>query len=161
MRTPLGTTILVSIMILLDFYVFSALEAVSVYASPQTQTIFYSFYWTVAILAIVGLVLCVLTDAHFMSKKIRTYLFATILAFFFAQIVASAFFLVDDVRRILQWIFQKAFAQQASASSTTIQRSLILSWAGLVAGTALFASLVLGFTNKYNYRVKRIKLAFK
>ncbi|MGN6803205.1 MAG: metallophosphoesterase, partial [Ginsengibacter sp.] len=161
MRTPLGATILVSIMILLDFYVFSALEAVSVYASPQTQTIIYLTYWTVAIVAIVGLVLFVLTDAHFMSKKIRTYLFATILAFFFAQIVASAFFLVDDVRRILQWIFQKAFAQQASASSTTIQRSLILSWAGLAAGTALFASLVLGFTNKYNYRVKRIKLAFK
>lgn len=160
MRTPFGTTILVTLMILLDFYVFSALETVSVYASPQTQTIIYSLYWTVAILAIIGLVLFVFTDAHFMAKKIRTYLFATILAFFFAQIVASAFFLVDDVRRILQWGFQKAFAQQTTGGSV-IFRSQILSWAGLAAGAALFTSLVLGFTNKYNYRIKRIKLAFK
>ena len=108
MRTPLGTTIIISIMILLDFYVFSALQSVSRQLLKKTKQLFM-FCTGDCCFAIAGLVLFIFTDATFMSKKVRTYLFATILAFVFAQIVSSVFFLVDDVRRIVQWIVQKVF----------------------------------------------------
>jgi len=150
-------------MILLDFYVFSALQAVTASSSERIRTLIYSLYWIVAILAIAGLVLFVFTDATFMSKKVRTYLFATILAFVFAQIVSTVFFLVDDVRRVIQWIAQKAFfkkTQVAQDEGDNIPRSVFLNWIGLAAGTTLFSSLIYGFTNKYNYRVKRVKLTF-
>ena len=163
MRTPMGTTVIVSIMILLDFYVFSALQAVSASASEKTRTVIFVLYWIVAISAIAGLVLFIFTDATFMSKKIRTYLFATILAFVFAQMVSTVFFLVDDVRRVIQWIAQKAFSKKtelAQLEGDTIPRSVFLNWIGLAAGTTLFSSLIYGFTNKYNYRVKRVKLTF-
>ncbi|HSN07804.1 MAG TPA: metallophosphoesterase, partial [Hanamia sp.] len=163
MRTPLGTTIIISIMILLDFYVFSALQSVSASASENTRTIIYILYWTAAILAIAGLVLFISTDTTFLSKKVRTYLFATILAFVFAQILSTVFFLVDDVRRMVQWIAQKVFThtpQVAQLEGDNIPRSAFLNWIGLAAGTTLFGSLIYGFTNKYNYRVKRIKLSF-
>ena len=163
MRTPMGTTVIVSIMILLDFYVFSALQAVSASASEKTRAVIFVLYWIVAISAIAGLVLFIFTDAAFMSKKIRTYLFATILAFVFAQMVSTVFFLVDDVRRVMQWIAQKAFSKKtevAQLEGDTIPRSVFLNWIGLAAGTTLFSSLIYGFTNKYNYRVKRVKLTF-
>ena len=99
MRTPLGTSIIVSVMILLDFYVFSALQAVTASSSEKIRTLIFSLYWIVAILAIAGLVLFVFTDATFMSKKVRTYLFATILAFVFAQIVSTVFFLMSQFRK--------------------------------------------------------------
>lgn len=163
MRTPLGTTIIVSIMILLDFYVFAALQSVTSSASEKTRTFIFVLYWVVAISAIAGLVLFAYTDATFMSKKVRTYLFATILAFVFAQILSTVFFLVDDVRRVIQWVAQKAFSSKtpvAQMEADTIPRSVFLNWMGLAAGTTLFGSLVYGFTNKYNYRVKRVKLSF-
>ena len=163
MRTPLGTSIIVSVMILLDFYVFSALQAVTASSSEKIRTLIFSLYWIVAILAIAGLVLFVFTDATFMSKKVRTYLFATILAFVFAQIVSTVFFLVDDVRRVIQWMAQKAFfkkTQVAQVEGDNIPRSVFLNWIGLAAGTTLFSSLIYGFTNKYNYRVKRVKLTY-
>lgn len=163
MRTPMGTTIIISIMILLDFYVFSALQSVSASASEKTRTVIFVLYWMVAILAVAGLVLFIFTDATFMSKKVRTYLFATILAFVFAQIISTVFFLVDDVRRVIQWIAQKTFSkktQVAQLEGDNIPRSVFLNWIGLAAGTTLFSSLIYGFTNKYNYRVKRVKLAF-
>ncbi len=163
MRTPVGISVIVSIMILLDFYVFSALQSVSASASEKTRMIIYVLYWTIAILAIAGLVLFVFTDATFMSKKVRTYLFATILAFVFSQLVSTVFFMVDDLRRIVQWIVQKVFSGKqdlAEVQGDTIPRSVFLNWIGLAAGTTLFGSLIYGFTNKYNYRVKRIKLAF-
>ncbi len=163
MRTPFGAAIIVSIMILLDFYVFSALHSLTASASEKIRTIITIVYWLVAALAVIGLVVFIFTDTTFMSKKVRTYLFATILAFVFAQIVSSVFFLVDDVRRIVQWVIQKIFSGNkniAQAEGDNIPRSVFLNWIGLAAGTTLFGSLIYGFTNKYNYRVKRIKLAF-
>ncbi len=163
MRTPLGTSIIISFMILLDFYVFSALQAITLSASEKTRMVIYILYWLVAFIALAGLVLFIFTDATFMPKKVRTYLFATILGFVFAQIISSVFFLVDDVRRIIQWASQKAFfnkTEVAQLEGENIPRSVFLSWIGLAAGTTLFGSLLYGFTNKYNYRVKRIKLAF-
>ena len=42
-----------------------------------------------------------------------------------------------------------------------ISRSVFLSWLGLAVGGGLFGSLVYGFSNKYNYNVKRVPLAYK
>jgi predicted MPP superfamily phosphohydrolase len=41
-----------------------------------------------------------------------------------------------------------------------ISRSVFLSWLGLAAGAILFGSFIYGYTNKYNYRVKKVKLSF-
>ena len=41
-----------------------------------------------------------------------------------------------------------------------IPRSSFLSWLGLGIGGGLFGTLLYGFSNKYNYQVKKIKLAF-
>jgi predicted MPP superfamily phosphohydrolase len=163
MRTPLGASIIIFIMILLDFYVFSALQAITQSASEKSRMVIHILYWLVAIFSVAGLVLFIFTDATFMPKKVRTYLFATILGFVFAQIISSVFFLVDDVRRIIQWAAQKAFfnkTEVAQMEGDNIPRSAFLSWIGLAAGTTLFGSLLYGFTNKYNYRVKHIRLAF-
>lgn len=41
-----------------------------------------------------------------------------------------------------------------------IPRSTFLSWVGLGLGGGLFGTLLYGFSNKYNYQVKKVKLAF-
>ncbi|MEO8824138.1 MAG: metallophosphoesterase [Ginsengibacter sp.] len=163
MRTPIGAVFIVSIMVFLDFYVFSALKSVSQGASEKTRVFIYVAYWIVAIAALAGILLFVYTDRNFMSKKIRTYFFATVLAFVFAQLIAGVFFLIDDVRRLIQWAAGKVFFRNteiSTMSSDKINRSVFLSWLGLAAGTTLFGSLMYGFTNKYKYKVKRIKLSF-
>lgn len=163
MRTPSGAAIIISIMILLDFYMFSALKSVSQGASEKTKTFIYGVYWVIAIAAIVGLIIFIFTDSTFMPKKIRTYFFATVLAFVFSQLIASVFFLIDDIRRLIQWAAGKVFFRNteiATMSGDGISRSVFLNWLGLAAGTTLFGSLIYGFSNKYNYRVKRIKISF-
>jgi len=163
MRTPFGTFIIILIMILLDIYVFMAIKSVSSSASSKLRTLIFSIYWLVAIVAIAGLLIFIFTGPEFLPKKVRTYLFATILAFVFGQLVSSVFFLIDDVRRLIQWLAGKAFFRNTEVSQMNgdgISRSVFLSWIGLAAGTTLFGSLIYGFSNKYNYRVKRVKLAF-
>ena len=148
MRTPFGTFIIVVIMILLDIYVFMAIKSVSHSASSKIRTIIFAVYWLVVIFALIGLLTFIFTGPEFLPKKVRTYLFASILAFVFGQLVSSAFFLIDDVRRLIQWLAGKAFFRNTEVSQMNgdgISRSVFLSWVGLAAGTSLFASLIYGF----------------
>ncbi len=163
MRSPGFVVILFAVMILLDTYVFQALKMVSSSASPKIKAIIYSVYWTISILALIGFLVFILTGPEFLPKKLRTYLFATVIGLFFGKLIAVIFFLVDDIRRLIQWAAGKIFYSNTEGEQLTsdgISRSVFLSWLGLAAGGTLFGSLVYGFSNKYNYQIKRVKLAF-
>jgi predicted MPP superfamily phosphohydrolase len=71
--------------------------------------------------------------------------------------------LIDDIRRVFQWAAGKLFYNKTAEkvlSGDGITRSVFLSWLGLGIGSSLFGSLIYGFTNKYNYDVKRVQMAF-
>jgi len=155
--------IVVTILILLDLYVFQAVKVVSQSASHKTKLVIYTCYWTISGAAIVMLALMPFLNVEAWSKSVRTYLFATLLGLFFAKFVAVVFFLVDDIRRLLQWGAGKLFFNRTEAdalNSAGISRSMFLSWAGLAAGSGLFGTLIYGFKNKYNYHVQRIRLSY-
>ena len=48
----------------------------------------------------------------------------------------------------------------SGAENGGISRSTFLTWMGIVAGGGLFGTFINGLGNKYNYQIKRIKLAF-
>jgi len=163
MRTPLGVIIFVSLIGLLDTYVFQAIRSISETATPRTKTILYTIYWGLTALTIISFLLFVYTPPDFLGKKTRTYLFAILIGLFFAKLVASVFFLIDDIRRGFQWaagklIYNNPELEQMSGDG--ISRSAFLSWLGLAAGGSLFTGLLYGFSNKYNYQIKKVKLAF-
>ena len=109
MRTPIGVLIFVALMFLLDTYVFQAVKTVSQNSNPKTKLLIYIIYWSLSAICIIGFLLFVYTGPDVLSKKIRTYLFATIIGLFLAKLVAIIFFLVDDIRRVIQWIAGKLF----------------------------------------------------
>ncbi|MEP6628328.1 MAG: metallophosphoesterase [Ginsengibacter sp.] len=163
MRTPLGAFIVVAIMVLLDLYVFLAIKTVSQSASARTRTLIYSGFWVLSTLAVIGFLLFVFTVPDFLPKKFRTYLFATVIGLFLAQFVAVVFFLVDDIRRLIQWGASKLLFSNTEASQMSdegISRSAFLTWLGLAAGGTLFGTFVYGYSNKYNYQVKKVKIPF-
>jgi predicted MPP superfamily phosphohydrolase len=162
MRNPTGALIFIAIMILLDTYVFQAIKAVTHSASPRTRSIIFSVYWGLSILAIVGFLLFIFTS-DLLPKKVRTYMFATIIGLFLAKLISVIFFLVDDIRRLIQWVAGKLFFRNTEGEQLGegISRSVFLSWLGLGAGSALFGSLIYGFSNKYNYQLKKHQLSFE
>ncbi len=156
--------ILIGLMVLLDIYFFQALKAVTHHASSRTRIIIYSIYWLISIAAII--ILLLLPYLHFdkQAKFIRSTIFAIIVGLFLAKLIASLFFLIDDIRRGIQWIAGKIGKNKSepSALPTTdaISRSAFLSWAGMAIGGGLFGTLLYGFGNKYRYQVKKVKLSY-
>ena len=163
MRTPAGVVIFITLMLLLDTYFFQAIKMVMQASSPKAKAIVYSIYWTITAVSIIGFLLFIYTEQNFLGKKIRTYLFATIIGLFLAKLSAIIFLLADDLRRAIQWLAGKLFfnnTEGAALSDEGISRSAFLSWMGIAAGSTLFGSLIYGFSNKYNYQIKRIKLSY-
>lgn len=163
MRSPIGAFIFILLMLLVDSYVFQAIKTVSQSASPKTKQIIYAVYWSITILAVVGFLLFVFTSQDLLPRKLRTYLFATIVGLFLAKLIAVVFFLIDDIRRVIQWGASKLFYSNTDVEEVAgegISRSVFLSWIGIAVGGGLFGSLLYGFGNKYNYTVKRVQLAF-
>lgn len=163
MRTPLGVIIFLSLMLLLDLYVFQSIKIVTNTSTIRTRNLVVISYWIVVVLSVISFLLFVYTPQDFFGKKIRVYLFAMVIGFFMAKLLAATFFVIDDIRRIIQWTFSKAVASPTVAQSTdgdALSRSVFLSWMGLIAGSSLFGSLLYGFSNKYNYKVVKHKLSF-
>jgi uncharacterized protein len=166
MRTPLGVLIFISIMLALDTYVFQAVKAVSQSLSPKAKSIIFFIYWSITALAIISFLLFIYTGQDFLGKKVRTYLFATVIGLFLAKITAGVFFLIDDIRRGIQWGALKLFSNSGAGAvndfgSEGISRSAFLNWLGLAAGGTLFGTLLYGYSNKYNYDIKRLQLSFE
>ena len=161
MRNSVFWWVLLAFMVILDFYFFQALKTVTQSASARSRLIVFSIYWTISISAV--LVLLLLPYLNFENKFFRNTLFAIIAGLFFAKVLASAVFLIDDVRRGVQWIagrFSRNDGELPQAGER-ISRSVFLSWTGMLLGGGLFGSLIYGFGNKYRYQLRRIQLAFE
>ena len=101
--------VIIAIMLLLDLYVFQAVKLVSHDLPQKIKLIIYGLYWSVSVVAVVLLALMPYISYDSWPRAVRTYLFATIVGLFFAKIIAVVFFMLDDVRRGIQWASSKLF----------------------------------------------------
>jgi predicted MPP superfamily phosphohydrolase len=151
-------------MLLFDFYVFQAVKTVSQSAGPKTRSILFACYWGVSAVALLLFVLLPYLNLDNYSKGLRTTVFAIIAGIFFAKFAASIFLMVDDIRRVLQWVAGKLFFSNTEGEKIqegeTISRSVFLSWVGIAVGGSIFGSLINGFSNKYNYHIRKLSLHF-
>jgi len=164
MRNKTGWLIVVGFMILLDLYVFQVVKFLTQGAADRTRMIIHGIYWTVSIAAATMMFLLPYINYELWPKNARSYVFATIVGILFAKLIAATFFMVDDVRRGALWLMGRIFPNFGpkfiEEQGTLISRSAFLSWLGVGIGGTLYATLSYGFTNKYNYQVKRLKMAF-
>lgn len=152
--------IFVVIMLLLDLYVFQAVRFLSASLTPKGRAIVYGIYWAVSAAAAITVMLLPYMYYSGSRKKIIVYAFAIVIGLFIMKLICATFFLVDDVRRLFTYVFRSAGIVPMGKPGAGISRSAFLSWMGIAAGGTLFTSLLYGFSNKYDYRVRKVKLAF-
>lgn len=162
MKRLFGSWFFILVMLAVDFYVFQSLRLVTSGLPQKTRFLIHAIYWTFTAVAVLLFVLIPMVGFESIPKFIRTYIFAMVVGLFIAKIVASLFFLIDDLRRVLQWSGSKAISlvNGSSAAGEGISRSIFLSWLGVGVGTSLFGSLLYGFGNKYKYKVEKKQVSF-
>ena len=155
--------IILGIAVLVDFYVFAGLKIIIQPLTDRQKLFIQVGYWTISVLAIAGALSFAASPALQGSKNFKTYVFSLILGLFISKIICTVFLLIDDIRRILTYGFFKlghTISPENISSAPTISRSVFLSWLGIAIGATLFGTMMIGFKNKYNYQVRKIKLKF-
>jgi predicted MPP superfamily phosphohydrolase len=163
MRNAGGLWMIAFIMLLLDLYVFWVMRAMSQNLSDKWRIALFGSYWLLSLLAIIALVTFPYWRGHTSYKHLTEYVFAIILGLVFAKLLSTIFFLIDDIRRGAMWLMSKLFRRTGAdyvQDNAVISRSAFLSWLGFITGGTLFGSLVYGFSNKYDYHIRKIKLKF-
>ena len=164
MRNRSGWYVIVFIMLLLDVYVFQVVKALASGATEKTRLIVFSIYWTVSLASVAFVIMMPLFDTDTWPKTLRNYIFATVVGLFVAKLLGAVFFLLDDVRRGITWLISRIMPEDAGETNLSpawnLSRSAFLSWAGITFGGAFFGLLTYGFSNKYNYKIKRLQLSF-
>ncbi|HEX7757166.1 MAG TPA: metallophosphoesterase [Niabella sp.] len=167
MRNTSMWWIMILVMLIIDLYIFIAIRSsLFAYSSHRNRTLFAVIYWSVTLLSL-GVVLIVpnlpATEAGRFKKSV---LYTIVFALFLGKILAAVFFLIDDIRRLAQWVGGKLFSSNnevgevSGADSESISRSNFLTWLGIAAGGTILSSLIYGMSNKYNYKIKRVLLSF-
>ncbi len=149
------------VLVVLDLYVFQAIKAVSQAASPRVRSTIYIGYWVFSIVAL--LILCFLPYVYRRFSWMQGYAFFILIGIYLAKVLTGVFLLLDDIRRVIQWIAGRLLAASGPAPvapTDGVSRSVFMSWLGLGLGAGLYTSLLYGFSNKYRYRVRRMRLAF-
>lgn len=164
MRNSPFLLVIVAFMVLLDLYVFQAVKFISLGASSRTRSFILIGYWIVSIAAILCMLILPYLKLDNVSQGLRSVVFSVLVSLFFAKVLAAVFFLVDDIRRLFQWVAGRLFFARTEGEHIQedggISRSVFLSWLGMAAGGGILGTLLYGFSNKYDYQVKTVKLKY-
>ncbi|RAJ02206.1 hypothetical protein LX64_03215 [Chitinophaga skermanii] len=165
MRQGLNYWIFVLLMFMVDLYVFMGVRAVVKNTSSKTKKITYTAYWTFSIIIYIILITFGLKSVHWeLVPSLRSHVITLIMGQFFAKAIVILFMIIDDIRRFITWIIYRVSPPKAESREpglkSGITRSQFLTRAGMFLGGGLFATLAYGFSNKYNYHIRRVKLHF-
>lgn len=155
--------IITGILLLLDVYVFQSVRAAVSSASPRIRFAVLTGYWIIALLCWIIVFSLPSWRAAPAHGNFRLILITVVFGIYLGKLIASVFFLIDDLRRGGLWafsLFQQAQTAPGDQVVRGITRSRFLSRLGLLVGGSLLATLIYGFSNKYEYKIRRVKLRF-
>ncbi len=161
MRNSLFWWIAIGLMVVVDIYVFQVVRSLSYNLSERVRLFVYSGYWIISIAAIALLLLLPYLNLEKEPRFPRGAVFAVILGLFFAKLLGAVFFMVDDLRRGLQWTFNRLRmlpAKEVTAEGDKITRSAFMNWMGMIVAGGFLSTYVYGMGNKYRYKVRRMAL---
>jgi len=160
MRITLFGIIASALYLLVDLYVFWVLRGHLMSGSVRRAGLIQAIYLSLGLGALVFFWFSPRLIQTDWWKPMGMFVFSICVAWFLARGVAAFFFLIDDLRRLVQWSGIRLYrmAIPSSSEELTISRSAFFSWAGTIAGAGLLSSLIYGFGNKYRYEVRQHRI---
>jgi len=153
----------------IDWYVWQALRFVIRNFSQPTQRWISWGYWGFTSLTLFAYVMMQFLPADFFNRITRTFIIAGIAIPYLSKLLVVFFLLIDDARRLLQWIVSYFIpsvvpvpVDPVDPAAPKIPRSEFLETTALVAGSALMGTFAFGIlSGAHDYRIRRVKVPLK
>ena len=161
MRSKVTLYLLIACFIAVDIYVFQAFKTAIVPSRPLWKYVLWGFYWAIALASWLAMYLLPLWFER-ATGSWKYILVTLLLGLFIGKILTLCFLLIDDLRRGGSWLYHLVQKKETAVPEAArgISRSRFLSRLGLLVGGSFLGLMIYGFSNKYNYRVHKVKLRF-
>lgn len=158
----IGALIFIAALFLIEYYSFSALKFSLRAARPVTRHWAFGIYAVVSLLWLATLISFPVLRTAEMSQSLRNVLISFAMGFLIAKLAVALILGIDDIRRFFYSLAGLFFTPDEVPSQVIqgMSRSQFFNRAALLFGGSLFGVLLYGMSNRYNYQIKKIKLAF-
>lgn len=158
--------LLTFILVAIDWYVWQGLRLAIRHLTPFTQRWIGGVYWGFTAITLMAYVAMQLLPPDIFGKTTRTFVIAFIAIPYFSKIFAALFLLIDEVRRLIQWVVSYFVPSAATISPETgehvIPRSEFLATTAVVAGVGLMGTFAFGIlSGAHDYRIRRVRVPLK
>lgn len=164
---PLRFFIIISLVLFAEYYSFIIVRS-AVRTLPNFWRVgIIGMYLAITFAAWAGVVFFKKIDWAHLPHFVRNIYIAFALGLTVGKLLVLAVMLVDDLRRLVLYLINLFFTGGAKSQAIVdapiangISRSVFLSRLALIIGGTALGGFLYGITNRYNYHVKRVKLAF-
>lgn len=160
-------SILSSILLLIDWYVWQAVTVAFQDASGQVQSILKWAYWSFSALTMTGLWAYNFLNPDLLGPKLRRFILSGLMIVYVSKLVSVVFVLLDDIIRGFKWLRQSLFPNAELANGTSgdgvgIARSELLMKTAVIAASIPATAFTWGIiSGAHDYRIRNIRLAIK
>jgi predicted MPP superfamily phosphohydrolase len=165
MRVFFNAFLFLALLFVIDWYVFYGIRAASSSASARTRNIINYGYWAANVFFYCLVIFTVFNFSRVQGPQGALFktMAGSFILLYVPKLVVVFFLLAEDVFRILRFFFNGASNMVTDTTNTlwTSRRQFISQTATALA-TIPFAGIVYGIIKgKYNFKVKKVELAFK
>jgi hypothetical protein len=151
----------IGLVLLIDVYFYQAVALLITNLSPFKKILVRNIYWGFTAYT-VGLILIgmVIPFQEWWSFA-RIYLFAFAIMLLICKIIGSTFILIDDLGRLLRWVYHLLFSSSASKTGTTadLSRLKFLNQAAVLLAAIPFGAFIYGMVKSaFDYKVRKVRL---
>ena len=146
--------------LLIDFYFFQAIVAVTKGWTPTAQKIARYGFWVPTVLSIAALAWWTFANPYSINTTVRNLVLTALFAIYFSKIFGIIFVFLDDIQRGVRWVahfFYRGSADAGPLPGKAITRSEFLTKAAVVASSVPFGLMAYGvISGAHDYRVRRV-----
>ncbi len=159
--------IVLAVIALAEYYSFIVVRSAMRTFPSAWRTSLTVLYILLTLITWAGFILFRQINWAAMPHLLRNIYVAFTLGFILGKVIILIIMLGDEVRRFFVWTFRMfskpaiAAAPAAASAAKGITRSIFLQRTALILGGTVLGGIVYGVRNRYNYRVRRIQIAFK
>jgi len=149
--------IFILLFLLIDYYVFQGVVAVSQNWSATWRSVFRYGFWSITAASVIALLWFMFSDPYRYDPQVRTWVRTALAITYLSKFFGVIVLFVDDLQRGVRWVVQ-FFNKGASGDNagTAIPRSEFLAKTAMAAVAVPFGAMAYGIiSGAHDYRVRK------
>jgi predicted MPP superfamily phosphohydrolase len=149
------------LVVLIDLYFYQAIALLIANLSPFKKIVIRNIYWGFTAYTILLLLIAMAIPFQEWWPFARIYLFAFSIILLICKLIGSTFILVDDLTRLIRWLFNLVYTPTANgeAKVANLSRLKFLNQLALVMAAIPFSAFIYGMIKSgFDYKVRKVRL---